>query len=117
MRGALDLVLVRRAAPSAQDALPFDVYVGDGRVEALRAHLAEHPRATYVDVEARLRDLAVGPYGQHAGDVLFLAHNGEEPTRRAASTSRASTARGTAARRGSTPRSRRSSPTPGTRAA
>lgn len=78
MRGTLDLVLVRRPVPLGEDARPFEVYVGDGRVEPLDRHLAAHPRRHYVAVESRLRDLAVGPYGHHAGDVLLLARNGDE---------------------------------------
>ena len=42
------------------------------------AYLAREPRERYVDVERRLRELAVGPRGDHAGDVLLLARNGNE---------------------------------------
>ena len=78
MRGTLDLVLVRRPVPLGEDARPFDVYVGDGRVEPLARYLEQHPHPHYVAVESRMRDLAVGPYGHHAGDVLLLARNGDE---------------------------------------
>ena len=72
LRDTLDLVLVRR------EGAPFEVYLGDGRTESIGAHLAAHPRANYVELEERLRDLAVGPYGHHAGDILLLARNGGE---------------------------------------
>ena len=78
MRGTLDLVLVRRPVPLGEDARPFDVYVGNGRVEPLARYLEQHPHPHYVAVESRMRDLAVGPYGHHAGDVLLLARNGDE---------------------------------------
>jgi hypothetical protein len=78
MRGTLDLVLVREPRPIDEDAAPFEVYVGDGRTEPIDAHLAAHPRRAYVAVEARLRDLAVGPRGHRAGDVLLIARNGDE---------------------------------------
>ena len=70
-------------APVAEDFsfaevdLPFEVYVGDGRTQPVPAYLAEHPHPSYVAVDARLRDLAVGPHGERAGDVLLIAHNGE----------------------------------------
>jgi len=79
MRGSLDLVLVRRT-PAEGDALPFDVYLGDGRVEPLAATLAREPRAAYVAFDERLRELAVGPKGDHAGEILLLARNGNEPS-------------------------------------
>jgi arylsulfatase A-like enzyme len=77
MRGTLDLVLAREPRPAEEDDLPFQVYVGGGRLEPLGAYLAAHPHPTYVDLEARLADLAVGRYGERAGDVLLLAHNGD----------------------------------------
>ncbi len=77
MKGALDMVLARRPLPFAQDDLPFEVYVGGGKLEPLEAYLAEHPHPTYVDTVARMRDLGAGPHGERAGDVLLLAHNGD----------------------------------------
>jgi predicted AlkP superfamily pyrophosphatase or phosphodiesterase len=80
LRGVLDLVLVRRPRPVAEDDLPFEVYVGRGRTQPVAAYLRAHPHPTYVDVPARLHDLAVGPHGERAGDLLLLAHNGDRPT-------------------------------------
>ncbi|MCX5741089.1 MAG: alkaline phosphatase family protein [Proteobacteria bacterium] len=77
MKGALDMILVRRPRPYAEVDLPFEVYVGDGKTMQIDAWLREHPHPTYVYVEERLRDLAVGRYGERAGDVLLLAHNGD----------------------------------------
>ena len=77
MRGALDLVLTRRPVPVAETDLPFEVYVGDGKTEPLDSYLGTHPHPTYVAFASRLRDLAVGPRGERAGDVLLLAHNGD----------------------------------------
>ena len=77
MRGALDMILVRKPKPYLQVDLPFEVYTGGGKTMAVDAWLKEHPHPTYVAVEARLRDLAVGVHGERAGDVLLLAHNGD----------------------------------------
>ena len=77
MKGALDMILVRRPRPYAQDDLPFEVYVGGGKTMQVDAWLHEHPHPTYVYVEERLHDLAVGRYGERAGDILLLAHNGD----------------------------------------
>lgn len=77
LRGTLDLILTRRPRPFEEDDLPFDVYLGGGRLASLREYLSSHPRDAYVAFEARLEDLAVGRYGERAGDILLLAHNGD----------------------------------------
>ncbi|MDF3071085.1 MAG: Type phosphodiesterase / nucleotide pyrophosphatase [Polyangiaceae bacterium] len=77
LQGTLDLVLTREPKPYAEDDLPFEVYVGDGRTVPLGAYLEQHPHPTYVETEARLRDLAVGRRGERAGDIMLLAHNGD----------------------------------------
>jgi hypothetical protein len=84
MRGTLDLILARRPRAHAEDDLPFEVYVGGGKLVPLGRYLAEHPHPRYVAFEERLRDLAVGPFGERAGDVLLLANNGnvEAPEQR-----------------------------------
>jgi hypothetical protein len=73
---AIDLVLVR--APGAAPPARFEVYLGGGRTEAVDAHLRRRPRDGYVDVARRLDELAVGPRGDHAGDLLLIAKNGAE---------------------------------------
>ena len=80
MQGALDMILVRRPKPYAEVDLPFEVYVGGGKTMPVDAWLQEHPHPSYVAVEARLRDLAVGVHGERAGDLLLLAHNGDRDT-------------------------------------
>ncbi|HEY2366700.1 MAG TPA: alkaline phosphatase family protein, partial [Polyangiaceae bacterium] len=76
----LDMVLTRRPRPYAEEDLPFEVYVGDGKLVPVETWLAQHPHPTYVDLAARLRDLAVGPFGERAGDVLLVAHDGDRDT-------------------------------------
>lgn len=77
MKGTLDMVLTREPVPVAEDDRPFEVYVGGGETEPLDAYLETHPHPTYVAFASRLRDLAVGPHGERAGDVLLVAHNGD----------------------------------------
>jgi Type I phosphodiesterase / nucleotide pyrophosphatase len=77
LRATLDMVLVRRPRPVAEQDLPFEVYVGGGRSVPVAAYLRAHPHPTYVDLDARLHDLAVGPHGERAGDVVLIAHNGD----------------------------------------
>ena len=80
MKGTLDLVLTRKPKPYLEVDLPFEVYVGNGKTVPVGEYLREHPHPTYVAVEQRLRDLAVGKHGERAGDVLLLAHNGDRAT-------------------------------------
>jgi hypothetical protein len=80
MKGTLDMVLTRRPKPFAETDLPFEVYVGAGKMTPLEEYFKEHPHPTYVAVQSRLRDLAVGPRGERAGDVMLLAHNGDRET-------------------------------------
>lgn len=78
MKGTLDLVLARRPRPYAEVDEPFQVYVGGGRLIPVEAWLAANPRPTYRALDARLRDLGVGPRGERAGDVVLIATNGGE---------------------------------------
>jgi hypothetical protein len=77
MKGALDMILVRKLKPGDKNPPPFQVYVGKGQTQEVSAYLAAHPHQAYVDVPGRLKDLAVGPYGERAGDILLIAHNGD----------------------------------------
>ncbi len=77
MRGTLDMILTRRPQPYAENDLPFEVYVGEGKTVPVEKYLEEHPHPTYVDVASRLRDLGEGPHGERAGDIILLAHNGD----------------------------------------
>ena len=81
MKGTLDMVLTRRPVATAETDRPFEVYVGKGRTVPIEEYLAKHPHATYVAMAARLNQLAVGPHGERAGDVLLLAHNGDREKR------------------------------------
>ncbi len=78
MKGALDMILVRKPRPYAEVDLPFEVYVGDGKTMPLEDYLREHPHPTYIAMVERLRDLAVGVHGERAGDIMLLAHNGDK---------------------------------------
>jgi hypothetical protein len=77
IKGTLDLILTRRPKPYAERDLPFEVYIGDGKTMPVGAYFQEHPHPKYIATEARLRDLAVGVRGERAGDIMLLAHNGE----------------------------------------
>lgn len=76
LKDTLDMVLTRQPRPAAEDDLPFQVYVGDGRTVPVGDYLVDRPHPDYVDLEPRLRDLAVGRYGDRAGDVLLIPRNG-----------------------------------------
>lgn len=77
MKGTLDLVLTRKPKPVSEVDAPFEVYVGEGKTVPLAQYLTEHAHPTYIDFDARLRDLAVGPRGERAGEVMLIAHNGD----------------------------------------
>ncbi len=78
MAEKLDMIFVRRAKPHLEVDLPFEVYVGGGKTMPVDDYLRAHPHPTYVEVESRLRDLAVGSHGERAGDLLLLANNGNK---------------------------------------
>lgn len=84
MKGTLDLVLARRPRPAAEVDEPFQVYVGNGRLRPLGEYLDDYPHDEYVNVVDRLGDLASGPAGERAGDLLLIAVNGnrERPDER-----------------------------------
>ncbi|MDQ3031713.1 MAG: alkaline phosphatase family protein [Myxococcota bacterium] len=73
LRGTIDLVLARRPRPHAENDLPLEVYVGDGRLEPVDTYLAREPRPDYPHFERRLRELATGRRGERAGDVVLVA--------------------------------------------
>jgi predicted AlkP superfamily pyrophosphatase or phosphodiesterase len=76
MKGALDMILTRKPRVVGKDDTAFEVYLGDGKLMPVGEYLKTHPHPTYVRLEERLRDLGVGPHGDHAGDVLLIAQNG-----------------------------------------
>lgn len=75
LKGALDMVLVRKPGPFTKVGTPFEVYVGGGRTMSLTEYLSAHPGHDYIDFEARLRDLTVGRYGERTGNLLLVARN------------------------------------------
>ncbi len=77
LRGTLDMILVRQPKSSAEVDDPFEVYVGGGATLAVGEYLRAYPHPTYVALEERLEELAAGPYGERAGDILLIAHNGD----------------------------------------
>lgn len=77
MQGKLDMILTRKPRPAAEDDEPFSVYIGNGRTQPLAAYLEQHPRAEYLDFEARIKDLSQGRYGERAGDILLIARNSD----------------------------------------
>jgi hypothetical protein len=77
MRNTLDMVLVRRPRPWAQDDLPFEVYTGHGHSVPLEDYLRDHPHPTYIDFPERMHDLAVGIRGERAGDIILITHDGD----------------------------------------
>lgn len=81
LRGTIDLILTRKPRPHRDDDLPFQVYVGNYELEPLGEHLRDHPHRSYVDFEARMEELAAGPLGERAGDIMLVAHNGDREDR------------------------------------
>ena len=75
LKGTIDLVLAREPRPVDEDSLPFQVFDGE-RLVPIRQYLRAHPRPELLAFEERMRDLAAGPYGHRAGDVLLVAQTG-----------------------------------------
>lgn len=76
MQDTLDMVLVRTRASDANDGDIFEVYVGDAETQRLADYLDAHPHPEYVAMPERMQELTHGPYGDRAGDVILVAHNG-----------------------------------------
>jgi hypothetical protein len=77
LKGKLDMILVREPKPVREIDRPFEVYVGAGKTMSIAEYLRAHPHPTYVHVAERMEELAVGTYGERAGDILLIAHNGD----------------------------------------
>lgn len=81
LRGVFDMVLVRDYAAGLETPEQFRVFTGEGGDQhgtmAIADYLAAHPHPSYVALEERLAELAVGPQGHRAGDIILLAHNGD----------------------------------------
>ncbi|HJL16427.1 MAG TPA: alkaline phosphatase family protein [Sandaracinaceae bacterium LLY-WYZ-13_1] len=75
LEGRLEMVLARRPVPLDETPRPFSVFDGD-RLVPVDAWLDAHPQPDWVRVSERLRDLAVGPHGHRAGDLLLISRLG-----------------------------------------
>jgi hypothetical protein len=75
LRGTLDLIFVREPRPVGEAPVPFEILDGD-RAVPIAEYLRRHPRPDLLRLEERLRDLATGPHGHRAGDLLLLARSG-----------------------------------------
>ncbi|MFP4597589.1 MAG: alkaline phosphatase family protein [Persicimonas sp.] len=75
MRDSLELVLARQPRPTTEDALPFEVFDGD-KLVPIDAYLEREPMEHFLRFEERMAELAKGPRGHRAGDVLLIARSG-----------------------------------------
>ncbi len=78
LKDTLDLILTRKPRPWAEQDLPFEVYVGNGQTVSVASYLEQHPHPTYIETDTRLKDLAAGVRGERAGDIMLIAHNGDQ---------------------------------------
>lgn len=72
--GTLDLIFAREGAALNEEAKPFQLFDGQ-KLVPIAEYLAQHPRPDLLELETRLRGLAVGPHGHRAGEVLLLARS------------------------------------------
>jgi len=77
MQGVLDMILVRTGRSQEANGSVFEVYQGGGQSQPLEDYLAAHPHPSYLNMAERLDNLTVGDYGDRAGDVILIAHNGD----------------------------------------
>ncbi|HSM05393.1 MAG TPA: alkaline phosphatase family protein [Longimicrobiales bacterium] len=77
LQGTLDLIFARENTPVGEDARAFRVWDGT-RLVPVADYLAANPRPDLLELESRLRDLAVGPRGHRAGDILLLTRSGAD---------------------------------------
>ena len=71
LQGTFELILARPGST----AEPFQVYDGT-RLVPIGEYLRRTPKPDLVELERRLRELATGPYGDRAGDILLLPKSG-----------------------------------------
>jgi hypothetical protein len=72
LEGTLDLILARTNAVPGGIAPPFKVFDGE-RLVKIEDYLRDRPRPDLLKLDVRLKDLAAGPYGYLAGDILLLS--------------------------------------------
>jgi hypothetical protein len=76
LRGTLDLILARPAQRWWQRGpRAFQVWDGEHLVP-ISEYLRQSPRPDLLRLDERMRDLATGPLGHRAGDVLLMARAG-----------------------------------------
>jgi len=75
LEAGIDLIFAREPRPTTEDALPFQVF-DEGELVDVEAYLRAHPRPELLRLAARLEELAAGPYGHRAGDLLILSRSG-----------------------------------------
>jgi predicted AlkP superfamily pyrophosphatase or phosphodiesterase len=75
LQGTIDLIFAREPRNLGEPAAPFQVWDGSALVP-IGVYLSMNPRPDLLRLEKRLEQLAVGPYGHRAGDVLLLARSG-----------------------------------------
>lgn len=80
IKGKLDMIFVRQPKPVREIDNPFEVYVGDGKTMSIDEYLRAHPHPTYIKVAERMEELAVGRFGERAGDIMLLTHSGDRDT-------------------------------------
>ncbi len=80
IKGKLDMIFVRQPKPVREVDNPFEVYVGNGQTMSIDEFLHAHPHPTYIKVAERMKDLAVGRFGERAGDIMLLTHSGDRDT-------------------------------------
>jgi hypothetical protein len=74
LKNTLDLIFAR-PAHAASENRAFQIFDGR-RLVPIYNYLVTHPRPDLLRLDERMRWLAVGPYGDHAGDILLLARSG-----------------------------------------
>lgn len=73
MEQSLAMVLVRQPVPFEEEDHAFEVYLGAGKTMDVGTYLANHPEHSGPAMAERLHRLAVGRYGERAGDVMLIA--------------------------------------------
>lgn len=71
LMGAIDLIFARESR-GADTVGPFQVWDGNALVP-VRTFLAANPRPDLIDLEQRLKTLAVGSFGHRSGDIMVLS--------------------------------------------
>ena len=77
LRGSLDVILAREPVSVDRSARAFQVFDGE-RLVPVDRWVRENRRDDLIDLDRRLRDLAEGPLGHRAGDVLLITKSGVE---------------------------------------